>query len=154
MWLLLPPPARDPSVRGGQQARNQEGTGMGRQPSLTSGPHSSAASARGESCIQPRVRPSRAGGLMSNTAVCHTNAPIHFTPRDQSWIASSCLAPPDLTYCVFPLSHPFFFFLEFRWADPDGGRLERSDVPRDRVAGWCPLGDVLLHLLHRPDVVW
>lgn len=91
---------------------------------------------------------------MSNTAVCHTNALIHFTPRDQSWIASSCLAPPDLTYCVFPLSHPFFFFLEFRWADPDGGRLERSDVPRDRVAGWCPLGDVLLHLLHRPDVVW
>lgn len=42
VWLLLPPPARDPSVRGGQQARNQEGTGMGRQP-----PEEKAASSPG-----------------------------------------------------------------------------------------------------------
>jgi len=32
-----------------------------------------------KSCIQPRVRPSRAGGLMSNTAVCHTNVLMHFS---------------------------------------------------------------------------
>lgn len=59
----------------------------------------------------------------------------------------------DRLCSVFPLCHPFFP-LKFLCADPDGGRLERGDVPRHRVTGWCPLGDVLLHLLHRPDVVW